>query len=49
MRGDLFAPSHAEAQTTHTGLTLQNSKMLKVALNGDVVARQGAMVAYQGR
>ena len=49
MRSDLFAPSHAEAQTSHTGLTLQNSKMLKVALNGDVIARQGAMVAYQGQ
>jgi uncharacterized protein (AIM24 family) len=49
MRSDLFAPSHAEAQTTKAGLTLQNSKMLKVALNGDVIARQGAMVAYQGQ
>lgn len=28
---------------------LQNSKMLRVHLNGDVIARQGAMVAFQGQ
>ncbi|GAA5068008.1 uncharacterized protein (AIM24 family) [Thermocatellispora tengchongensis] len=28
---------------------LQNSKMLRVHLNGEVLARQGAMVAYQGQ
>lgn len=49
MRSDLFDPSHAETQPAQAGLTLQNSKMLKVALDGDVIARQGAMVAYQGQ
>lgn len=47
MRSDLFNPSRAE--TTQPGMSLQNSKMLKVALNGEVLARQGSMVAYQGR
>ena len=28
---------------------LQNSKMLRVQLNGDVLARQGSMVAFQGQ
>jgi uncharacterized protein (AIM24 family) len=28
---------------------LQNPKMLRVHLNGDVIARQGAMVAFQGQ
>jgi uncharacterized protein (AIM24 family) len=28
---------------------LQNSKMLRVHLNGEVLARQGAMVAFQGQ
>lgn len=28
---------------------LQNERMLKVALDGEVLARQGSMVAYQGR
>jgi uncharacterized protein (AIM24 family) len=49
MRSDLFAPQHAEAQAQQPGMTLQNSKMLKVALNGEVMARQGSMVAYQGQ
>jgi uncharacterized protein (AIM24 family) len=49
MRSDLFAPQHAEAQVQHPGMTLQNSKMLKIALNGEIMARQGSMVAYQGR
>ncbi|MFG1999016.1 AIM24 family protein [Spirillospora sp. NPDC048911] len=29
--------------------TLQNSKMLRVHLNGEVLARQGSMVAFQGQ
>jgi uncharacterized protein (AIM24 family) len=29
-------------------MTLQNRRLLKVALDGEVLARQGAMVAYQG-
>jgi len=49
MRSDLFAPSHQETQVTQPGLVLQNSKMLKIALDGEVLARQGAMVAYQGQ
>lgn len=48
MRSDLFAPQHAETQAG-PGMSLQNSKMLKIALNGEVLARQGAMVAYQGQ
>jgi uncharacterized protein (AIM24 family) len=47
VRSDLFNPSRAETQAA--GMTLQNSKMLKVGLNGEVIARQGTMVAYQGQ
>lgn len=47
MRSALFAPHHLEAEPTGT-FTLQNAKLLKVALDGKVIARQGAMVAYQG-
>lgn len=46
MRSDLFAPLHAEA--AGQGMQLQGRKMLKVALNGEVMARSGSMVAYQG-
>jgi len=46
MRSSLFG-EHLESAATET-FSLQNPKMLRVALDGDVMARQGAMVAYQG-
>lgn len=49
MRSELFGAHHAEAVTAQPGMALQNSKMLKVALDGEVIARRGSMVAYQGR
>lgn len=49
MRSDLFAPSHQETEPTQPGMALQNSKMLKITLAGEVLARQGSMVAYQGQ
>ncbi len=48
MRSNLFAPSHQEASAAQPGMVLQNSKMLKIALAGEVLARRGSMVAYQG-
>ena len=47
MRSDLFG-TNLES-TTADRFTLQNSRMLRVALDGEVMARQGAMVAYQGQ
>jgi len=46
MNSDLFAPAHAEV--AGPGMQKQGSKMCKVALEGDVLARSGSMVAYQG-
>ena len=46
MRSDLFSES-AEVEAT-SNFTLQNHKMLKVVLGPEVLARQGAMVAFQG-
>ncbi|MBF6166085.1 AIM24 family protein [Streptomyces gardneri] len=46
MQSELFAPSHAEV--TGAGIQKQGGKMIKVAVNGDVMARAGSMVAYQG-
>lgn len=46
MRSELFG-TNLESATTDR-FTLQNPRMLRVALNGEVMARQGAMVAYQG-
>ncbi|HEU4912952.1 MAG TPA: AIM24 family protein [Actinomycetes bacterium] len=49
MRSSLFSQEYLEAASPD-GFGLQNSKMLKVALaGGTVMARQGAMVAYQGQ
>src|SRR4029077_10884551 len=47
MRSDLFG-TNLESATTDR-FTLQNSRMLRVALDGEVMARQGAMGAYQGQ
>lgn len=46
MQSELFAPAHAEA--SGHGIGKQGSKMCRVGLNGEVMARQGSMVAYQG-
>ena len=49
MRSNLVAPENQEQESTQPGLRLQNGKMLKVELNGDCLARQGSMVAFQGQ
>ncbi len=46
MRSNLFG-QNLEAETSES-FVLQNGRMLKVRLNGQVLARQGSMVAYQG-
>ncbi|WP_028647305.1 AIM24 family protein [Nocardiopsis sp. CNT312] len=45
MRSALFQSSR---EIGREGMALQNGKMLRVGLNGEVLARQGSMVAYQG-
>lgn len=46
MHSDLFAPNHAEV--SGQGIQKQGSKMCRIALAGEVMARTGSMVAYQG-
>jgi uncharacterized protein (AIM24 family)/stress response protein SCP2 len=46
VRSELFAPTHAEVQGV--GIQKQGSKMARVAMNGEIMARSGSMVAYQG-
>lgn len=48
MRSEIFAQSHAEQQSTQRW-TLQSSRMLRVLMGPEVIAAQGAMVAYQGQ
>jgi uncharacterized protein (AIM24 family) len=47
MKSQLFAPNFHEQQVLG-GFGLQNERMLKIALSGEVMARQGAAVAWQG-
>jgi uncharacterized protein (AIM24 family) len=47
MRSNLFA-ANVEVEAGER-MSLQNPPLLKVALDGEVFARQGAMVAYQGQ
>jgi uncharacterized protein (AIM24 family) len=49
VKSELFATDNLEKEETQPGLRLQNAKLLKVELNGEVMARTGAMVAYQGQ
>lgn len=46
VHSDLFDPKHAEVNGL--GIQKQGSKMVRVGLNGEVMARAGSMVAYQG-
>ncbi len=46
MRSTLF-DAHLEVDDAG-GMTLQNPRLVKVRLDGELLARQGAMVAYQG-
>lgn len=48
LRSELFGTTHRESDAGEP-VVKQNNRMLKVRLGGDVLARQGAMVAYQGR
>ncbi len=47
MRSNLFGENLET--TSDEGMSLQNPRMLKVRLDGEVLARQGSMVAYQGQ
>jgi uncharacterized protein (AIM24 family) len=49
MRSELFSAENLEKESAQPGLRLQNSKLLKVELNGEFMARVGSMVAYQGQ
>ena len=48
MRSELFG-RNLEASTPGEAFALQNPRMLRVALDGEVMARQGSMIAFQGQ
>ncbi|QPL05126.1 MULTISPECIES: AIM24 family protein [Actinomyces] len=47
MRSSIFDQAHREQQTAERW-SLQSTKMLRVVMGPEVIAAQGAMVAYQG-
>ncbi|GGU22878.1 AIM24 family protein [Streptomyces violascens] len=48
MKSDLFAKENMAQPATVAGMTLENAKSIKYAVNGEMLARQGAMIAYRG-
>ncbi|MFF3560578.1 AIM24 family protein [Streptomyces sp. NPDC002574] len=48
MRSDIFATENTAQPATEPGMTLQNAKSIKYAVNGECLARQGSMIAFRG-
>jgi uncharacterized protein (AIM24 family) len=48
MKSDLFATEHLAQQATTPGMSLQNAKSVRYVVNGEMHARQGAMIAFRG-
>ncbi|MFF4172762.1 AIM24 family protein [Streptomyces sp. NPDC001744] len=48
MKSDLFSGEHLAEAATFPGMTLQNAKSVKYAVNGEMLARQGSMIAFRG-
>jgi uncharacterized protein (AIM24 family) len=48
MRSDLFKADNMAQTPTQVGMSLQHSKCVKYVVNGEMLARQGAMIAYRG-
>ncbi|MEU0138203.1 AIM24 family protein [Streptomyces sp. NPDC006296] len=48
MKSDLFSSEHTAQPATAPGMTLQNAKSIKYAVNGEMLARQGSMIAWRG-
>jgi uncharacterized protein (AIM24 family) len=45
---DMFLAEHTVARSTQQGMSLQNPYCVRYAVDGQLLARQGAMVAYRG-
>ncbi|WP_163512891.1 AIM24 family protein [Fodinicola acaciae] len=48
MRGDIFGSENMAQAAQAPGMSLQHKKCVKYAVNGEVLAKQGAMIAYRG-
>lgn len=48
MKSDLFASENLARAAETPGMSLQNAKSVKYHVNGEMLARQGSMVAFRG-
>lgn len=48
MKGDLFSSEHVVRPATAPGMSVENAKCIRYVVNGEMLARQGSMVAYRG-
>ncbi len=48
MKGDLFSSEHMVQPAYAPGMSVQNAKTITYAVNGEMLARQGTMIAYRG-
>ncbi|UUU36390.1 AIM24 family protein [Streptomyces sp. CA-210063] len=48
MKSDLFSNENMVQSAYAPGMSVQNAKSIKYAVNGEMLARQGAMIAYRG-
>ena len=48
MKGDLFSSEHMVQPAHAPGMSVQNAKTIRYAVNGEMLARQGAMIAHRG-
>ncbi|SPF02472.1 AIM24 family protein [Streptomyces sp. MA5143a] len=48
MKSDLFSNEHMVQPAHAPGMSVQNAKSIKYAVNGEMLARQGAMIAFRG-
>ncbi|MGV9567659.1 AIM24 family protein [Streptomyces sp. NPDC003480] len=48
MKGDLFSSDHMVQPADRPGMSVQNAKSIRYVVDGEMFARQGAMVAYRG-
>ncbi|MEV0694261.1 AIM24 family protein [Streptomyces sp. NPDC050388] len=48
MKGDLFSSRHMVQPASAPGMTVENAQCIRYVVNGEMHARQGAMIAYRG-
>ena len=48
MKSDLFSSEHMVQPATQAGMTVENAKCIRYTVNGEMLARQGSMIAYRG-